>query len=120
MHCHYCTMCSRLHGSAFSTYVFAMPPQIDWEGEDQLAVFRSSATGTREFYRPCGSVMRATGQAGNGQVEIPAGTLHGNPPLSIFGHIFAEGRPDWDVIADEYPQYAGFPQGYGPGCAAGA
>ena len=114
VHC-YCGMCRKAHGTAFSTHVIARPDQVSWRsGQDKLVRYQSSATGFREFCGACGTHIVVHGQSGDGTLAFPAGTLDGDPELTIVGHIFAADRVSWYEIADALPQHVAWPPGFGP------
>ena len=113
IHC-YCGMCRKAHGTAFSTHAIARPDQVAWKpGEEALVTFESSPGAYRKFCPHCGTHLAVHGQSGDGTVAIPAGTLDGNPELTIVGHMYTDALVDWFTIEDTLPQYAQWPPGYG-------
>ncbi len=53
-HCH-CSMCRKMHGTAFATYaVVAKSAMALTRGEDNLSSFKSSPGVSRSFCRTCG------------------------------------------------------------------
>ncbi len=53
-HCH-CSMCRKMHGTAFATYaVIARSAMALTRGEDNLSSFKSSPGVNRSFCRTCG------------------------------------------------------------------
>ncbi len=114
MHCH-CQMCRKAHGTAFSTHVITRPEQLLWRGGSAALVpYESSREAFREFCSACGTHILVHGQSGDDTLAIPAGTLDGDPPITILGHMFVEERVGWFVIADALPQHPRWPAGYGP------
>ncbi len=113
MHC-YCSMCRRAHGTAFSTHCLARPDQLEWTAGESLRVaFPSSANGRREFCPRCGSQILVHGQTGDGALAIPAGTLDGDPPLTVLGHMFVAERVAWYRIPEDgLPRWPGWPPGF--------
>ena len=111
MHCH-CSMCQRVHGGAYSTHVTARPDQLIWEqGLSTLVAYQSSAQGVRKFCPQCGSQMLIYGQTGDATQAVPAGTLDGDPPLTVRGHMFASDALGWAQPEDGLPRYPGWPPG---------
>lgn len=109
VHC-YCDMCRKAHGGAFSTHAPMRREQFELlSGE--LVSYASSAEGIREFCPRCGSHILVHGQTKDGSVAVPVGTLDGDPELTVTGHIFVREKVSWYVIADELPQYPGWPPG---------
>ncbi|MEM7098991.1 MAG: GFA family protein [Pseudomonadota bacterium] len=114
MHC-YCLMCRKAHGAAFSTHVIVPPKQLVWLSDRNTLMARESSHGAyREFCGTCGTHLLVHGQSGDGTYAIPAGTLNGNPPLNLLGHMYTQALVPWHTITDELPQYEKWPPGYGP------
>lgn len=113
-HCH-CAMCRKAHGTAFSTHVVARPDQIVWlQGRSDLVPYESSPGAYREFCQRCGTHILVHGQTGDTTLAIPAGTLDGDPPLTIRGHMFTKDAASWLRVDDDSPRYDGWPPGAGP------
>jgi hypothetical protein len=109
MHC-YCGMCRKAHGTAYSTHVMLRPDQMRWlAGRERLVAYRSSAAGVREFCPVCGTHLLVHGQTGDDMLAVPAGTLDGDPPLTVRGHMFVADCVQWYRIADDLQQHAGWP-----------
>lgn len=113
MHC-YCAMCRKAHGSAFSTHVVMRGEQLRWtRGGELLTAYESSPGAYREFCPHCGTHLLVHGQTGDASVAVPAGTLDGDPPLSLLGHMYTESLVSWHQITDGLPRYQRWPPGYG-------
>lgn len=109
MHC-YCRMCRKAHGTAFSTHVITRPEQIKWSsGRDEIQAFESSPRAYREFCSHCGTHVLVHGQSDDGTHAIPAGTLDGDPAVTILGHMYTDELVSWFQIADGFPQHRGWP-----------
>ena len=111
VHC-YCGMCRKAHGTAFSTHAVLRPDQLEWiSGVEALQDYQSSPGAVRAFCPHCGTHLLVHRQTGDGTYAIPAGTLDGDPLLTLTGHIFTVDRVSWFQIADDLPQHAGWPPG---------
>lgn len=118
MHC-YCSMCRKAHGTAFSTHVVCRPDQIVWHTSGDLRkAYESSPHAYREFCPRCGTHLLVYGQTGDTSLAIPAGTLDGDPPLTILGHMYTSEMVSWYKIADGLPQHAQWPPGFGRSASA--
>ncbi len=106
----YCEMCRKAHGGAFSTHVPMRRDQFELTS-GALAVFSSSAEGRREYCADCGTHILVHGQTTDGSVAVPAGTFDGDPPISLISHIFVRDKVSWYEIADDLPQFDGWPPG---------
>ncbi len=114
MNC-YCDMCRKAHGTAFSTHVVVRPDQLRWTREQsELTPYESSPGAYREFCSGCGTHLLVHGQSGDDTLAIPAGTLDGDPPLTIIGHMYTRELVSWYTIDDDLPQYDEWPPGFGP------
>lgn len=109
VHC-YCGMCRKAHGGAFSTHVPMRRDQFQLS-QGTLHQFSSSPEGVREFCPACGSHILVHGQTADGSVAVPLGTFDGDPEVAITGHIFVKDKVSWYVIADDLPQFEGWPPG---------
>jgi hypothetical protein len=117
MHC-YCGMCRKAHGTAFSTHLVVRPDQLRWLPGNTARVAHESSPGAfREFCPDCGTHVLVHGQTGDDTVAVPAGTLDGNPQVTIIGHMYTAERVGWHAITDELPQHPGWPPGFGPDAA---
>ncbi len=118
IHCH-CRMCRKAHGGAYSTHAICRPHQIRFlAGLSALVLRRSSERGYRGFCARCGSHIIVHGQSGDGTVAVPAGTLDGDPPLIVLGHMFDRERVGWAPPDDGLPRYPEWPPGSGPALPA--
>ena len=102
-HCH-CSMCRKVHGAPFATYVNAARDEFRWlSGDDAIVHYESSPGFTRAFCSRCGSVLPDSSV--DDQVSIPAGCLNGDPGIRPIAHIFASSKAPWYVIADDLDQF---------------
>ena len=114
MHC-YCGMCRKAHGTAFSTHLIMRPEQLRWTREElALCAYESSRDAYRAFCPRCGTHLLVHGQTGDDSIAVPAGTLDGDPPLTILGHMYTEALVSWHHISDDLPQHERWPPGFGP------
>lgn len=113
MHC-YCGMCRKAHGTAFSTHVVVKPEQLHWlQGAEALVAYESSPGAFREFCGRCGTHLRVHGQTDDDTLAVPIGTVDGDPPITILGHMYTEALVSWYQIDDDLPQYERWPPGFG-------
>ena len=111
MHCH-CSMCRKLHGSAFATFGVFDPQAVHWiKGADQVNRYRSSEYGSRSFCGKCGSVVPAPGQT-DGFAYIPMGNVTGDQADIEALHLFVGSKAPWHAIADDHEQHEEWPPGW--------
>jgi hypothetical protein len=109
--CH-CKRCRKANGSAFAANARIAPSQFRLlTGQDSLKTYYHQASGlARKFCAECGSpvVSERTEPA---VMAVRLGTL--DTPLSKGpnGHIFVSAKAEWDVIADNLPQFPEWPTG---------
>ena len=119
MHCH-CAMCRKAHGTAFSTHVVVRPDQFQWRRRDaEPQAYESSPDAYREFCPRCGTHLLVHGQSGDDTLAIPAGTLDGDPDVTILGHMYVRERVSWCTLEDDLPRYDEWPPGFGPAATEG-
>jgi hypothetical protein len=106
--CH-CSMCRKVHGAAFATFVgCATADYRVVQGQDLVGVYKSSEQGRRCFCKVCGSNLPlAIGE----QVFLPAGLLDGDPGVRTSAHYFVGSKAPWVDIADDAPQHDEYPTG---------
>ena len=110
--CH-CSMCRKVHGGAFGTYIGVEAESFRWTaGADLVHSYESSPGAQRPFCPRCGSLVASETPDG-GQVYMPAGNLEGDLDRALDSHIFVDSRASWHEITDEAPQFGGYPPGYG-------
>lgn len=105
-HCH-CSMCRRIHGSLFATYVNTSNLNYT-EGGNNIEQYESSKGFIRSFCKQCGSPLPEVSQsetAENGDVYVPAGLLDNDPGVRPEAHIFVESKADFYEISDTLPQH---------------
>jgi hypothetical protein len=103
-HCH-CSLCRKAHGTAFGTYLGIPEDALRWtRGEASVARFDSSPLLTRTFCARCGTKLPVRFQ---GEVQIAAGTLDGDPGVRPSQHIFVGSKAPWHEIRDGLPQQLG-------------
>jgi len=100
-HCH-CSMCRKIHGSAFATYLNAR--MLRWtSGSKHVRQYESSPNFVRAFCDQCGSVLPHASNGGSGYA-VPAGLLNSDPGIRASKHIFAESVAPWYRITDKLEQ----------------
>jgi len=104
--CH-CSMCRKVHGAAFGSFLHASAQGFRWKSGEQLVErYESSAGNVRAFCRVCGSNMPVV-ENGN-HVIIPAGTLDDDPGVRPMANIFAGSKAPWFDIEDSLPRFYEF------------
>lgn len=105
--CH-CSQCRRVSGTGSNAVLHVKPDRFVWIcGEDQRRDYVTPTGWRTTFCAHCGCPAPHLG--GHGRWFVPAGSLDGDVALNVSGHIFVEDKPDWAVIGDESPQFAGWP-----------
>ena len=108
-HCH-CTMCRKVHGSAFGTYSRVQRKDfVLLSGEGEIASYPSSPGVTRTFCRKCGSTLQFVRATRPDTFALALGTLDDDPGIRPAMHIHIEGKAPWFDIDDGLPQHVGHP-----------
>ena len=107
-HCH-CSMCRKVHGAAFGTFLHADGRGFHWTaGESLVERYPSSPGNYRAFCRICGSNMPVL-ENGDTEVIVPAGALDDDPGIRPIVHIHVASKAPWHAITDALPQYPAYP-----------
>ncbi len=107
-HCH-CSMCRKVHGAAFGSFLHADGRGFRWvAGEDRVERYPSSPGNVRAFCRVCGSNMPVQEEEG-AHVIIPAGTLDDDPGVRPIVHFHVASKAPWYEITDTVPAFDEFP-----------
>jgi hypothetical protein len=107
-HCH-CSMCRKVHGAAFGSFLHAPGGGFRWvSGQSQVVNYESSPGNFRAFCMVCGSNLPVLEDEGS-HVIIPAGALDDDPGVRPVVHIHAASKAAWVEISDKLPQFAEFP-----------
>lgn len=107
-HCH-CSMCRKVTGAAFGTFVHGKASAFQWlSGEDRVTRYRSSEGNERAFCSVCGSNMPVI-EAGGDAVIIPAGSLDDDPGIRPAVQIFTGSKAPWHELSAEPAAFEAFP-----------
>lgn len=105
--CH-CSMCQKIHGTAFGTYYRVKTEQFRWTGSGKTIISYNSSHLTRSACDTCGSVVPFESKNHNGWA-VPAGghDLGKNIDCNIF---VADAAP-WHRVSDDLPCFDQYPPG---------
>ena len=111
VHCH-CSMCRKLHGSAFATFGMLEGGAVRWrKGEDKVVRYQSSEEGGRSFCSRCGSSVPSPGATGPVSY-VPLGNLAEDPGDIEGLHFFAGSKAPWHTIVDDQEQHEHWAPGW--------
>ncbi len=105
-HCH-CSMCRRLHGAAYATWLIV--PREGFRllaGDADLVRYSSSKVGTRSFCRVCGSSLLCE-IADRDHVDVAVASLDGPPDQAPAMHVFYSDHADWASVDEKLPRRGG-------------
>lgn len=108
LNCH-CSMCRKLHASAFRTR--ANVNTADWKttkGDELIKFYESSPGEHKGFCSNCGSSIYTRFDANPGIVGFPLGTLDTDPGIKAGRHVFVGSKAPWYDITDNLPQHLTF------------
>jgi hypothetical protein len=107
-HCH-CSMCRKMHGAAFGSFLHADGRQFRWlAGESKVVRYESSPGVYRAFCGNCGSSVPVLEEEGT-EAIVPAGALDDDPGVRPVVHIHVASKAPWYEIADALPQFGDYP-----------
>lgn len=111
LYCH-CSMCRKVHGSAFRARGRVKTRDISWvRGEGLVRFYESSPGEHRGFCSVCGSNIFTKFTAQPHEVGLSLGILDDDPGSRPSCHVFVASKAPWHEITDALPQYEGFPPG---------
>ena len=109
LNCH-CSMCRKVTGAAFRSRMAVPRNNFRWvTGENLLTYYDSSPTTTRTFCKVCGSTLVSLFHDNPEPLGLPMGTLDDDPGIRPQFHVFVGSKAPWFEIADQLPQFDGFP-----------
>lgn len=101
--CH-CSQCRRVSGAGSNAVMHVKADRLTWlSGEDARRTYALPSGWSNTFCGRCGCPTPQLGP--HGRWFVPAGSLDGQPELSISGHIRVTDKPGWAVIGDDAPQF---------------
>lgn len=109
-YCH-CSRCRKAHSAAHATNLVTAANGVRFtRGEDRLSSYKvpDSERFVQVFCSTCGSKMPRRNLELDNAV-IPMGALDDDPGIRAQCHIFVPSKAPWFEIADELPQYDGYP-----------
>ncbi|MEA2624871.1 MAG: hypothetical protein QOD06_916 [Candidatus Binatota bacterium] len=105
-HCH-CSMCRRVHGAAYVTWLAVPRGGFSLDRGDDLERFSSSDHGTRSFCRRCGTPLFCESTHHPDVVDIVLASMHGPIDRKPESHIYFDDRVDWVSAHDDLPRLGG-------------
>ena len=109
LYCH-CSMCRKIHGSAFRARGRVRTQDISWvKGEGLVKFYESSPGEHRGFCSVCGSNIFTKFTARPYEVGLSLGILDDDPGSRPLCHVFVASKAPWHEITDTLPQYEEFP-----------
>ena len=107
VHCH-CSMCRRMHGAAYVTWVEVPRDRFRVEsGAERLHTFDSSGHGKRSFCTGCGSALFCELAERPDHIDVVIANLDGDVDLAPQAHIFFDDRASWTKVGDDLPRLGG-------------
>ena len=104
--CH-CSKCRKVSGTGSNAVHWARPEKVEWlTGSDNTKEFRLADGWGTVFCKDCGSPLPGMAD-GKTMWFVPAGLMDEDTGAGVRGHIWVDSKPDWDVIGDDAPQFAG-------------
>lgn len=107
VHCH-CTMCRRLHGSGYSTWLSVSKQDLKLVAE-QSAITQCAVSErtTKSFCSKCGTTLFSVTRDYPNVVGLLLGTVTTPVELRPTGHYFYSDKAKWIEIHDRLPTYGG-------------
>jgi len=93
-HCH-CSMCRRIHGAGYVTWVGVESEHFHLLAGDQLQWYASSPDARRGFCRTCGSSMLFESKRWSGETHVALACLDGAIDRHPEAHAHYDAHVDW-------------------------
>ncbi|HEY6642153.1 GFA family protein [Povalibacter sp.] len=107
--CH-CSMCRKAQGSAYAAVSPIDAPRFKIiQGQELLKEFRAVPYKARVFCSNCGSPIYSARDDLPDVVRLRLGTVDTRFRCNNVYHIFVDSKADWEIIADDLPQYPDSP-----------
>ncbi len=107
--CH-CSRCRKVTGSAFLPYLLVRREHLVFvQGSELVTTYDAPVRATPPAFRTCfcsrcGSPVPDPNASAD-LIDVPAGSLDGDPGLRPERHIFVDGMPAWFAIHDDLPRF---------------
>lgn len=101
--CH-CTMCRRWGGGPFVEAPCG--PDVDFTGEEHIAIYSSSEWAERGFCRQCGTHLFYRLKQTRGH-HLPLGLFDSDDELTMTLQVFVDERPTYYTFANETEEMTG-------------
>lgn len=103
--CH-CSICRRITGSAFGTYVQVSEAELTLScGAEDLSDYEISAMSSTHFCRNCGSTVFARHADFPKSVFVYLGAIDENADIRLMYHEYVGSKASWFEILDSLPQF---------------
>lgn len=105
LNCH-CSMCRKLHASAFRTRAKVATKNWEWVSGEHLVKYYESSPGEHKgFCGVCGSSLLTRFDNNPDVIGFPLGTLDTDPGVKAERHVFVGSKAPWFDITDQLPQH---------------
>lgn len=107
IHCH-CTLCRRLHGCGFTTWLSVLKCNFQIiQGQDRLVLFSVSRHSSKFFCGKCGTSVYYTDERYREVYGLLLGTVADAIELNPRAHAFYDCKAEWIKVADDLPHLGG-------------
>ncbi len=100
IHCH-CEMCKKAHGAAFASFGVVAQNDFQWFGQENIAVFNSSAEVDRKFCKNCGSSLqwhKYNDSFNEGRISFALGLLDSTFTPREEVHYYEGKKASWHLL----------------------
>lgn len=107
LHCH-CSICRKLHGSAFATYGGVLKDKFNWTSNTStLNKYQSPNGVARYFCGNCSSLLISIDNSEPDTIYLSLGGVDSNNDINPEYHQFVASKASWHEINDNLPKYDG-------------
>jgi len=105
-HCH-CTMCRRIHGAGYVTWVGVDSEHFKLTRDDTLRWYESSPGARRGFCKNCGSSMLFESARWGGETHVALACLEGTIDRKPQANAFYDAHVDWMPVDESLTNVSG-------------
>jgi len=105
-HCH-CTMCRRIHGAGYVTWVGMQSEQFTLLQDDELQWYESSPGARRGFCKTCGSSMLFESVRWSSETHVALACLNQAIDRKPQAHAFYDSHVEWMPVDDSLTKVMG-------------
>jgi len=106
----HCGICRKISGGTFTTWCGVNSEKEQFRvisGESELSTYHSSANGSRQFCKNCGSHLFFRSPKWKGEVHFTRASIDEDLKTKPSAHVYFSDRANWYDESDNLPKFGG-------------